>query len=163
MYLLHDMRTMRILKQPQCLHPCKIQKSVSTLNTTSSATEIRYAHPSIRIRLFFPYSSSNSELKLLPIPTREKKCHTSLDDKTVVAVPNLTMAIPDTSWSALPNHLPSICPNFKAIPIISSLILVSHETKECHVNRSHPKLESFKMKAEVLPKAMEYLPENQKK
>lgn len=143
----------------------KSEKSVSNPQRPNaiSATKIWYTHPSIRILLFFPYSSSNSELKLLPIPTREKQGHISLDDETIMAIPDLTVAIPDTPWSTLPNEFPAIRPNFQAIAIVPSLILVPHETKECHVNRGHPKLESFKMKAEVLAKTVKYLPTKKEK
>jgi hypothetical protein len=48
-------------------------------------------------------------------------------------------------------------PDLKAVGIIPSLSLITHETEECHINRGHAKLESFKVKAEVLTKTMEDL------
>lgn len=125
--------------------------------TYFSATEVWYAHPSIWILLLLPYPPSNSQLQLFSIPTREEESHVSLDNETIMAVPDLLVAISNTSWGTLPYEFPPICPDLKAITIVPSLILVTHETEECHVNRGHAKLESFKVKAEVLTKTMKYL------
>jgi hypothetical protein len=54
-------------------------------------------------------------------------------------------------------------PDLKAVGIIPSLSLITHETEECHINRGHAKLESFKVKAEVLTKTMEDLTKKKKK
>jgi len=124
--------------------------------TYFSATEVWYAHPSIWILLLLPYPPSNSQLQLFSIPTREEESHVSLDNETIMAVPDLLVAISNTSWGTLPYEFPPICPDLKAITIVPSLILVTHETEECHVNRGHAKLESFKVKAEVLTKTMKY-------
>ncbi len=122
-----------------------------------SATEVWYAHPSIWILLLLPYPPSNSQLQFFSIPTREEESHISLDNETIMAVPYLLVAISDTSCGALPYEFPPICPNLKAITIVPSLILVTHETEECHVNRGHAKLEGFKVKAEILTKTMKDL------
>lgn len=67
-----------------------------------STTKIGYAHPCIWILLFLPYSSCDPKLQLLPVPTREKKCHVALDYEAIVAVPDLFVAVADTSWGSLP-------------------------------------------------------------
>lgn len=126
-----------------------------------SATQIRYAHCSILI-LFLPYSSGDSKFQLLPIPTREKQCHISLNDETIMAIPNFTVAISNTSWCTFPNQFPAIGPNFQAIAVVPGIIFVAHKPKECHVNRGHAKLKSFEMKAEILAKTMKYLPNKSK-
>jgi hypothetical protein len=54
-------------------------------------------------------------------------------------------------------------PDLKAVGIIPSLSLITHETEECHINRGHAKLESFKVKAEVLTKTMEDLTKKKKR
>jgi hypothetical protein len=128
-----------------------------------SATKVRYAHPSIWILLFFPYPPSNSQLQLLSIPTWEEESHVSLDNETIMAVPDLSVTISDTSWGTLPYEFPTICANLKAITIVPSLILIAHETEECHVNRGHAELEGFKMKAEVLTKTMKDLKKKKQK
>lgn len=43
--------------------------------------------------VFLPNPSGNPELKLLPVSTREKKCHVTLDYETIMAIPNLLIAI----------------------------------------------------------------------
>lgn len=126
-----------------------------------SATNIRYAH-SIFLILFLPYSSCDSKFQLLPLPTREKQCHISLNDETIMAIPDFTVAIPNTSRCTLPNQFPAIGPNFQAIAVVPSIIFIAHKTKKCHVNRGHAKLKSFEMKAEILTKTVKYLPQKNK-
>lgn len=121
------------------------------------ATEVGYAHTSILILLFLPYPSCNSQLQLLPVPTGEEKCHVSLDNETIMAVPDLSMAIPDAPWSTLPYEFPSICTNLQAVTIVPCFILITHETKECHIYRGHAKLKGFEVKAKILTKTMEDL------
>lgn len=82
-----------------------------------------------------------------------------MDNETIMAVPDLAVAISDTSWCTLPNEFPAICPDLEAITVVPSFILVTHETEECHVNRCHAKLEGFKVKAKVLTKTMKDLTE----
>jgi hypothetical protein len=77
-----------------------------------------------------------------------------------MAVPNLPVAISYTPWHAFPNKFPTISPNLQAVAVIPSFCLITHESEECHINRSHPKLESFKMKAEILAKTVENLKQN---
>ena len=80
-----------------------------------------------------------------------------MNNETVMAISDFPVAIANTSWCTLPNEFPAICPNFKAVAVVTSLVLITHKSKECHVNRSHAKLESFEVKAEVLAKTIKYL------
>jgi hypothetical protein len=131
--------------------------------TSPLATKVRYAHSCFWTLLFLPYPPGNSKLQLLPIPTREEKCHISLNYETVMTIPDLPVAISDTSRGTLPYKFPAISSDLKAIAIIPSLSLITHETEECHINRGHAKLESFKVKAEVLTKTMEDLTKKKKR
>nr|GMC68389.1 stress-response A/B barrel domain-containing protein UP3-like [Ipomoea batatas] len=81
------------------------------------ATEIGNAHPSIWILLFLPYPPCNSKLQLLAVPAGKEKCHVTLNDKTVVTVPHLAMAISDTSWSTLPDELSTISSYLQAVAV----------------------------------------------
>lgn len=100
-----------------------------------SAAKVWYAHYTIWILLFFPYPPGNSKLQLLPIPTGEEEGHASLDNETVMAVPNFPVTIPDTSRGAFPNKLPVAASNFKTVAVIVSAILISHKSKKRHVHR----------------------------
>lgn len=74
-----------------------------------------------------------------------------------MAVPNLPVAVTDAAGSALPYHLPAICPDLKAIAVVPSIIFISHKTEKSHVYRCHSKLEGLKVQAKVLPKTMKNL------
>jgi len=74
-----------------------------------------------------------------------------------MTIPDFPVAISNTLRGALPCQFPAMSPDLKAVGIIPSLSLITHETEECHINRGHAKLESFKVKAEVLTKTMEDL------
>ena len=80
-----------------------------------------------------------------------------------MTIPDFLMAISNTSGGALPCQFPAMSPDFKAVAIIPSISLITHETEKCHVNRGHAKLESFKVKAEVLTKTMEDLTKKEAK
>lgn len=43
--------------------------------------------------LGLPNPSSDPKLELLPLSTGEKKCHVTLDYETIVAIPDLVMAV----------------------------------------------------------------------
>ncbi|KAG9141641.1 hypothetical protein Leryth_015344 [Lithospermum erythrorhizon] len=58
---------------------------------------------------------------------REEKCHITLNNEAIVAVPNLAVAIPYTSWGAFPYEFSAIATYLQTIAIISSICLVSHE------------------------------------
>lgn len=133
------------------------QQMENAIKSTVSAAEVGYAHTCVLILLFLPYPSCYSQLQLLPVPTREKECHVSLDDETIMAVPDLSMAIPDAPWCTLPYEFPSICANLQAVPIVPSFILITHESEECHIYRRHAKLKGFKVKAKILTKTMKHL------
>lgn len=107
--------------------------------------------------LLFPDATSDPELQLLPVTTREEQRHVPLDDEAVVAVPHLPVAVADAPRGALPDHLPPIGTNLKAVAVVLRLVLVPHETEEGHVYRCHPKLERLKVQAEVLPEAVKHL------
>ena len=123
----------------------------------ASAKEVWYAHSCIWVLLFLPYSPRNSQLQLLPVSTGEEKCHVPLDNETVMAVPDLPVAISDASWGTLPYELPAICTNLQTVAVITGITFIAHKTEECHVHRSHAKLECFEVKAKVLAKTMENL------
>lgn len=74
-----------------------------------------------------------------------------------MAIPYLAVAVAYAAGSALPDHLAAICTNLKTIAVVACLILVSHETQECHVYWCVAQLEGLKMKAEVLTEAVKYL------
>lgn len=120
-------------------------------------TERYDARTTFWVLLFFPYSSCNSQLQLFPIPTREEKCHVALYYEAIMAVSNLLVAIPYASWVSFPYDLSAISSNLKAVCVVPSFCFIPHETEECHINRSHTKLEGFKMETEVLTKAVENL------
>jgi hypothetical protein len=80
-----------------------------------------------------------------------------------MTIPDFPVAISNTLRGALPCQFPAMSPDLKAVGIIPSLSLITHETEECHINRGHAKLESFKVKAEVLTKTMEDLTKKKKK
>jgi hypothetical protein len=120
-------------------------------------TKIVYAGPAFWVLLFFPYPARNTQLELFPIPTREEKCHVPLYNEAIMAVSNFPVAVPYASWVALPSQFSTISSNFQAIGVVSSIVFITHETEECHINRSHAKLEGFKMETEVLTKTVEDL------
>lgn len=74
-----------------------------------------------------------------------------------MAVPDFPVTITDAAWGAFKYKFSAICSNLKAIAIVPSLCFITHETEKCHVDRGHAKLESFKVKAKILTKAMEDL------
>lgn len=92
-------------------------------------------------------------------PQKKKKCHVSLDYKTIMTVPGLSVAIPNATRRTLSYELPVICSNLQTIIIVASLDLISPKTDKCHINRSHAKLECFKVKVEILSETMENLME----
>lgn len=77
-----------------------------------------------------------------------------------MAVSNFLVAVSYASWAALPYLFPSIPSYLQAVAVAPSFSFVAHEPEECHVNRSHTKLEGFKMETEVLTKTVEDLPES---
>ena len=74
-----------------------------------------------------------------------------------MAVPHLSVAVPDAPGGALPYHLPAIGTNLEAVTVAPRLILIPHETEKGHVHWCHPKLEGLKVQAEVLPETMKHL------
>lgn len=74
-----------------------------------------------------------------------------------MTVSHFLMAISNASWTPLKSKFTSIASNLQAIAVVPGLSFVSHEPKECHVNRSCTELEGFKMEAKILTKAMENL------
>ena len=74
-----------------------------------------------------------------------------------MAVSDFAVAVSDAPRGAFPYELPTIGPNLKAVGIIPSVILISHEPQKCHVHRSHSQLEGLKMQTKVLPKTVEDL------
>ena len=120
------------------------------------ATQIGYTG-AIRGLLLLPDPASDPQLQLLPVTTGEEQRHVPLDDEAVMAVPRLPVAVADAPRGALPYHLPAISTHLKAVAVVLRLVLVSHETKEGHVYRCHPKLEGLKVQAEVLPEAVKHL------
>lgn len=107
--------------------------------------------------LLFPDPAGDPELQLLPVATGEEQRHVPLDDEAVVAVPHLPVAVADAPGGTLPDHLPPVGTDLEAVAVVLRLILVPHETEECHVYRCHPKLERLKVEAEVLPEAVKHL------
>nr|GMD49644.1 hypothetical protein B296_00031614 [Ipomoea batatas] len=95
--------------------------------------------------------------KLFPVPARKEKCHVPLNNKAIVTVPDLAMAIPNTSWSALPYQLSTICSYLQTVGVITCFVFITHKPEKSHVNRGHAKLECLKVKAEILTKTMEDL------
>lgn len=76
-----------------------------------------------------------------------------------MAISNFLMAVSYASGVSLPYLFTSIPSYLQTIAVGSSFSFVAHEPEKCHVNRSHTKLEGFKMKTEVLTKTVEDLPE----
>ena len=74
-----------------------------------------------------------------------------------MAVPDLPVTVSNAAGSALPYHLPSICPNLKAIAVVPSIIFIAHKPEESHVYWCHSKLEGLEVQAKVLPETMKYL------
>ncbi|KAJ4954601.1 hypothetical protein NE237_011384 [Protea cynaroides] len=88
-------------------------------------------------------------------PPEKKKCHVPLNNEAIMAVPDLPVAISDAPEGTFPYEFTAISPNFQAVAIVPSLCLITHKMEECHVYRSHAKLEGFEVQAEVLTKTIE--------
>ena len=107
--------------------------------------------------LFPPNSTSNPQLQLLSVSTREEERNVALDNKAIVTVTNLPVAVPYASGNPLPDHLTSVGSNLQAVTIVFSFAIVPHETQECYVYRGHAELERLKMQAEILSETTKYL------
>lgn len=105
--------------------------------------------------LFFPDSTSYSQLQLLPVATGEEQGHVAVDDQPVIAISNLPVAIPDASRHPLPYQFPAIATHLQAVAEVLCLVVLTHESQECHVNWSHSQEEGLEVKTEVFPKAIE--------
>lgn len=116
-----------------------------------------YAISIFWVLLFFPYPPCNSQLQFFLVSSGEEKCHVSLYYEAIMAVSDLLVAIPNASRVALPDKFSVISSNLEAVTVVLSFCFIPHETQKRHVNRSHPKLECFKMETEILTKTMEDL------
>lgn len=95
--------------------------------------------------LLFPDSTSHSQLEFLPITSREVECEISWDDESILTVPDFPVTVTNASRDPLPCQFTSMSSYFQAVTELLCLVLISHETKECHVHWSHPQLERFKV------------------
>lgn len=105
----------------------------------------------------FPYPSCDSKFQLIYVTTREKKGHVSLDNQPVVAIANFSMTISYASWNALPSEFSPATTYFQAVTEFLGIVVVTHKSQKCNVNRRNSQLESFKMETKELPKATENL------
>ena len=74
-----------------------------------------------------------------------------------MTVPNFPVAVSNASWGTFPGEFTTVTSNFETVAVVPSFHLVPHESKECHIYRSHAKLKGFKMEAEILTKTVENL------
>lgn len=87
--------------------------------------------------LFFPDPACHSQLQLLPVAAREEERHITMNDQTIIAVPYLPMAVSDASWDPLPYQFPAIATHFKTVTVVLCLIILTHESQECHIHWRH--------------------------
>ncbi len=78
-----------------------------------------------------------------------------------MAVPHFAMTITNAPGHSLPDQLASIGPYLQAVAEIFGLIVVPHKPQKSHVYWCHTQLESLKMQAKMLPKAIEHLHNHQ--
>lgn len=74
-----------------------------------------------------------------------------------MAVSDFLMVVPNASRVAFPYELPSISTDLEAVTVVSGICFVAHEAEKCHINWCHTQLKGFKMKTEILAKAVEDL------
>lgn len=74
-----------------------------------------------------------------------------------MTVSDFLMAISNASRAALPYLSASVSTYLQAVAVAPGFSFVAHEAEERHVNRSHTKLESFKVETEVLTETVEDL------
>jgi hypothetical protein len=126
-------------------------------NQNLSIEDVGNAGTRLLALILFPNAASDAQLQLLAVSTGKEERHVSLHYEAVMAVSYFPMAVSDTSRGAFPNHSPATAPDFEAVAVGLCLILIPHETDECHVNWSLPEQKGFKVQAEIFSKTIEHL------
>jgi hypothetical protein len=99
----------------------------------------------ILFSLFLPNSPSDPQFELLPFSTREEQGHVPLDDKPIIAIPDLPMAVSDAPGNPLPDHFAASASYLQAVAVVLCFQVITHEPQEGDVHRCHPQLKCFEM------------------
>lgn len=111
----------------------------------------------LHLSFFFPYTTCDSQLQLLSIPTRKIKAKVPLNYKTILTISNFPMTVANAPRNSLPCKLAAICANFQAVAEFLCFTVLTHKPQKGHVNWSCANLECLKVQAEVSPKTIKNL------